>query len=125
MTLFNASMRDITVMARERQPQLLKRRLNTSRVEMHTRTDNPEREKLMLLAEKGMPLLLREGFKSSGQGTLPTLRTTYMSVKSAVNRQLVKNFLALGSAFILIKTSALTIPGIHLSPLHWTAKQGK
>ena len=123
--LFRASMRDIKVMAKRRQHQLLSRRLNTSRVRMYTRPDNPEREKLMLLAEKGMPLLLREGFKSNGQGTLPPLRKTYISVKSAVNRLLVKNFHELGLAFILTKDTALTIPGIHLSPLHWTEKQGK
>ena len=123
--LFRASMRDIKVMAKRRQQQLLSGRLNASRVRMHTRPDNPEREKLMLLAEKGMPLLLREGFKSNGQGKLPPLRKTYMSVKSAVNRLLVKNFHELGLAFILTKETALTIPDIHFSPLHWTEKQGK
>ena len=123
--LFRASMRDITVMTKRRQNQLLNRRLNATRVEMHTRSDNPEREKLMILAKKGMPLLLREGFKPNGQGRLPPLRKTYISVKSAVNRLLVTNFHELGLAFILTKETALTIPGIHLSPLHWTEKQGK
>ena len=31
----------------------------------------------------------------------------------------------MGLAFILTKSTALTIPGIHFSPLHWTEKQGK
>jgi hypothetical protein len=123
--LFRASMRDIKVMAKRRQHQLLSKRLNSSRVNLHTRPDNPEREKLMHLAEKGMPLLLREGFKSNGQGKLPPLRKTYISVKSAVNRLLVKNFHELGLAFILTKETALTIPDIHFSPLHWAEKQGK
>jgi hypothetical protein len=71
-----------------------------------------------------MPLLRREGFKANGQG-IPTLRKTYISVQSAVNRLLVDNFHDLGLAFILTKSTALSIPDIHFSPLHWTEKQGK
>ena len=123
--LFKASMRDIKVMTTRRQKKLLVNRLNTMRVELYTRTDNPEREKLMLLANKGMPLLLRDGFTPNGQGKLPPLRKTYTAVKSAVNRLLVENFHSLGLAFILTKSTALTIPGIHFSPLHWTEKKGK
>jgi hypothetical protein len=123
--LFKASMRDIKAMTIRRQKKLIPNRLNPARVNLHTRIDNPERGKLMLLAEKGMPLLLREGFQPNGKGTLPPLRKTYTSVKSAVNRLLVENFHELGLAFILTKATALTIPGIHFSPLHWTEKQGK
>ena len=123
--LFKASMRDINVMAARRQKKLIDDRLSVSRVQLHTHADNPERNKLLLLAEKGMPLLQREGFKANGQGILPPLRKTYTSVKSAVNRLLVENFHDLGLAFILKKSTALTIPNIHFSPLHWTEKQGK
>ena len=80
--LFKASMRDIKVMAEKRQKKLKGNRLNVDRVQLHTRADNPERSKLFLLAEKGMPLLRREGFKANGQGKLPTLRKTYISVQS-------------------------------------------
>ncbi len=123
--LFKASMRDIKVMTTRRQKKLMSNRLNTTRIELYTRIDNPEREKLILLAKKGMPLLLREGFTPNGQGILPPLRKTYTNVKSAVNRLLVENFHDLGLAFILTTSTALTIPGIHFSPLHWTEKQGK
>lgn len=123
--LFKASMRDIKVMAARRQKMLINNRLNAKRVELYTHDDNPEREKLFLLAGKGMPLLLRDGFHANGQGKLPPLRKTYTSVKSAINRLLVENFHQLGLAFILTKETALTIPGIHFSPLHWTEKQGK
>jgi hypothetical protein len=113
--LFKASMRDIKVMTTRRQKKLMSNRLNTTRIELYTRIDNPEREKLLLLAKKGMPLLLREGFTPNGQGILPPLRKTYTTVKSAVNRLLVENFHDLGLAFILTKSTALTIPGIHFS----------
>jgi hypothetical protein len=83
------------------------------------------RNKLLLLADKGMPILLRAGFIPNGKGQLPTLRKTYINVKSAVNRLLVENFHKLGLAFILTKETALEIPNLHISPLHWTPKKGK
>ena len=79
-SLFQASMRDLTAMTR--QNQLSKDRLNRDRVERHVRLDNPERVKLLLLADRGMPILLRPGFRANGQGKLPILRKTYVSVKS-------------------------------------------
>lgn len=123
--LFKASMRDLTVMTSRRQKELSPNRLNRQRVEKYIRVENPEREKLLILADKGMPLLLRPGFKANGRGQLPPLRRTYTAVKSAVNRLLVENFHELGLAFILRKETALEIEGIHFSPLHWTEKQGK
>ena len=123
--LFKASMCNINVMAARRQKKLIGNRLNISRVKLHKHADNPEKNKLFLLAEKGMPLLQREGFKANGKGKLPPLRETYTSVKSAVNRLLVENFHELGLSFILTKATALTIPDIHFLPLHWTEKQGK
>ena len=123
--LFKASMRDIVVMTKRRQTLLKPNRLNRERVETHIHIHNPEKERLLLLAEKGMPMLLRPGFVANGAGPLPPLRKTYLAVKSAVNRLLVENFHKPGLAFILTKQTALDIPGIHFSPLHWTEKQGK
>lgn len=123
--LFKASMRDLKTMTQRRKKTLEPNRLNQYRIEQHLRKDNPEKEKLLLLAEKGMPLMLRPGFVANGTGHLPALRKTYINVKSAVNRLLVENFHDQGLAFILTKKTALEIPGIHFSPLHWTEKQGK
>lgn len=86
--LLKASMRDINVMVARRQKKLISNRLNANRVQLHTHADNPERNKLFLLAEKGMSLLQRESFKANGKGKIPPLRITYTSVKSAVNRLL-------------------------------------
>jgi hypothetical protein len=61
--LFKARMRDIKAMSIKGQKKLIPNRPNPACVNLHTRIDNPEREKLMSLAEKGMPLLLREGFQ--------------------------------------------------------------
>ena len=124
-SLFQASMRDIKIMTRRRKKLLEPNRLNRLRVESSTQQDNPERERLLLLAERGMPVILRPGFVANGAGRLPALRRTYLNVQCAVNRLLVENFHRLGLAFILTKKTALEIPGIHFSPLHWTEKQGK
>ena len=123
--LFRSSMRDLTVMVKRRKKELSPFRLNRERIENATRPDNPERHRLIRLAEKGMPLLLRPGFCPNGSGPLPPLRRKYVTVQSAVNRLLFENFHQKGLAFILTKATALTIPGLHLSPLSWTEKQGK
>jgi hypothetical protein len=123
--LFRASMRDMAAMARMRKQKLSQNRLNRSRIESSTRHDNPERDRLFCLADTVMPLLLRPGFIPNGAGPHPTLRRKYASVISAVNRLLFENFHQKGSAFILTKETAATIPGLHLSPPSWTEKQGK
>ena len=84
--LFRSSMRDLTVMVKRRKKQLSPFRLNRERIENATRPDNPERHRLIRLAEEGMPLLLRPGFCPNGSGPLPPLRRKYVTVQSAVNR---------------------------------------
>lgn len=106
-------MRNLTTMTARRQKQLSHNRLNRLRVVTHIRGYNPERKKLLILADKGMPILLRPGFMPNGNGSLPPLRKTYLAVKSAVNRLLVESFHKLGLAFILTKKTALQIAGIH------------
>jgi hypothetical protein len=118
-------MLDITAMARMRKHKLSPNRLNRFRIESSTRLDNPERDRLFRLADRGMPLLLRPGFIPNGAGPHPPRRRKYVSVSSAVNRQLFEIFHQKGLAFILTKETATTIPGLHLSPLSWTEKQGK
>jgi hypothetical protein len=123
--LFHASMRDLTTMVRTRKEKLSPQRLNQQRIESFTRRDNPERERLLRLAQKGMPLLLRPGFIPNGCGAHPPLRRKYVTVQNAVNKLLFENFHQKGLAFVLTKATAQTIPGLHLSPLSWTEKQGK
>jgi hypothetical protein len=118
-------MRDLKTMVQRRKKQLSPNRLNQQRIENFTRLDNPERKKLFQLARTGMPLLLRPGFKPNGCGSHPTLRRKYVSVQCAVNKLLFENFHQKGLAFVLTKATAQTIPGLHLSPLSWTEKQGK
>lgn len=115
--LFRAFMRDLKNMTQQRKKKLEPNRLNRHRIETYIRNDNPERDKLLLLADKGMPILLRPGFIPNDKGQLPTLRKTYINVKSAVNRLLIENFHKLGLAFILTKETALGIPNLHISPL--------
>ena len=94
-------------------------------MEAFIKIGNLERDKLLLLADKGIPLLLRSGFISNDKGQITPLRETYTAVISAVNRLLVENFHELGLTFILSKKTASELEDIHFSPLHWTEKQGK
>ena len=123
--LFRASMRDLATMVKLRKKKLSPNRLNQERIENFTRPDNPERSRLLRLAQKGMPLLLRPGFIPNGCGPHPPLRRKYITVQNAVNKLLFENFHQKGLAFVLTKATALSIPGLHLSPLSWTEKQGK
>jgi hypothetical protein len=123
--LFRASMRNLTTMVLRRKKALAPHRLNPHRVQNFTRSDNPERAKLFKLAQTGMPLLLRPGFIPNGSGSHPPLRRKYVTVQCAVNKLLFDNFHQKGLAFVLTKATAQTIPGLHLSPLSWTEKQGK
>lgn len=124
--LFKASMRNIEVMVNRRKQKMKSIRLSEERIIKTCRKDNPEINRLMLLANKGMPLSVRPGFIPNGSGPLPLLRRSYRSVKSAVNKLLYENFHQEGLAFLLTKDTVLSsIPDIHFSPLSWTSKQGK
>jgi hypothetical protein len=124
--LFTASMRNIEKMVTQRKQDLQHIRLSGVRIVNTCRTDNPEISRLMILANKGMPLIVSPEFVPNGKGPLPSLRKSYTSVKSAVNRMLYENFHQEGLAFILTKETVLRhIPGLHVSPLSWTPKKGK
>jgi hypothetical protein len=114
--LFTASMRNIEKMVTQRKQDLQHIRLSGVRIVNTCRTDNPEISRLMILANKGMPLMVRPEFVPNGKGPLPSLRKSYISVKSAVNRMLYENFDQEGLAFILTKETVLRhIPGLQLA----------
>lgn len=99
-------------MAKRRKKLLEPDRLNRLRVKSSRQQDNPERERLLLLADKGMPIMLRPEFLANGAGPLPAVWRKYLNVQCALNRLLVENFHHLGLAFILTKKTAPEIPGM-------------
>ena len=124
--LFRASMRDIDVMVNRRKARIHGSRLNPQRVALHVSEKNPEKKKIMQLATSGMPLLLKPGFIANGDHTIPPLRKTYLSTKSAVDRLLFENFHQKGLAFILMKKTVMeSVKDVHFSPLSWAEKHGK
>ena len=97
-------------------------RLNAERVSMLS-SDNPERARLFDLAE-GMRVPLPNGFVPNGQQIWPRHRARYLKAASAVNKMLMTTH-DRRLAFVLPKDIARTIPGLHISPAHWTTKKGK
>jgi hypothetical protein len=88
--------------------------------------DNPEREKLLSLAEFGMPALQDPRFIPNGGGKLPPLRNLYRSFAPTVNRMIYENFYSKGLAIILpLGVVREKVPGFHLSPLSRADKEGK
>jgi hypothetical protein len=53
--LFKASMRDLTAKTSRCQEELRPNRLNRQRVEAFLKIDSPERDKLLLIADSGIP----------------------------------------------------------------------
>ena len=122
--LFEEAGGDYEVMARKRLDQLRPGRLNTERVQRLS-GDNPERERLLSLAE-GMVVPLPEGFEPNGASSLtrPKLRELYLTTHKAVDCKFFEMAVA-GVAFVLPMAMAENISGIHFSPAHWAVKQGK
>ena len=88
--------------------------------------ENPERDKLILLVEKGMPLFVCDSFAPNGREGSASLSEAYSRVAPAVNRMLMEDFITQGLAFVLSKESCLEHVGpFHLSRLSWTRKSGK
>jgi hypothetical protein len=117
---------DVPSMARHRLQELYSARMNRSRIDTWVSRDNPERGRLVDLAEEGMPVLVAGGFvPNSKLGVIPALRPAYRRLAPVVNRLLFEGFHSRGLAFIVSKEAALTVPGLHLNVNSWVPKAGK
>ena len=96
-------------------------RMSTYRVLSTLRPDNPEINNLVLLSERGMPLMTDPEFIPNGDGVWPMLSSTFKRVSSAVERMFFESFYEPGLAVILRKETVLKyIPGAHISRADWT-----
>lgn len=124
--LLKAAGGDLDVMVRRRKKELESDRLSISRVQMHININNPERDKLILLAGDGMPVMPDPNFVPNSCGPLPKLRKLYSEVAPAVNKMIFDNFYAKGLAFVFPKKVVMDwIPKFHSNPLSWTDNEGK
>jgi hypothetical protein len=110
-----------------RQKKLLESdRLSVKRVEMHINARNPEREKLLLLAGIGMPVMPDPKFIPNSTGNLPKLRRLYLEVAPAVNKMVYENFVEKGLAFVFPKQIFFDwVPESHINPFSWADNAGK
>ena len=123
LRLLRASQLDFNRMVKRRLTKLGDNRLSQSRVS-RLREDNPERERLLDIAE-GMRVPLPAGFVPNAKGPLTPLRPAYVEVHQAVDKMLA-DLHGQGLAFCLPKRDAIElIDGLHLGKASWTPKKGK
>lgn len=78
--------------------------------------------RLCTLASSGITVPLSPRFQRCA--TPPPLRAKYVQVAAAVNKLIFDQYTT-GTVALLPLEVALSIPGIHFSPQHWTEKKGK
>lgn len=111
---------DFDAMVRRRLKDLAGQRISRQRVESCISEENPERDKLLRLAKKGMPLLLDPDHVPNGTGKWPKLRRAYLAVASAVDKMFFENFHAQGLVFILTTATVRQIvKDCGLFPASW------
>ena len=100
-------------MVTTRLQQLSHCRLSTDRVNSLS-ANNPERLPLLDLS-KGMRVSIPDSFKPNGESVLTPLRSTYVTVHTAVNK-LMGDLIIKGLAFLLPKSLAIRhIPNLHFA----------
>jgi hypothetical protein len=112
---------DLERCVESRKAELAPHRLSRERIESCISADNPERERLIQLAEKGMPIMVNPAFEPNGDGEWLSLRKGYREVASAVNKCYMDDFHDQGLSFVFNKnTVERSIRGVQISPAHWT-----
>ena len=121
--LFKLSGYNLPSMVTTRLRHLSHCRLSPDRVNSLS-TNNPERRLLFDLS-KGMRVSIPDSFKPNGNSVLTPLRSTYVTVHTAVNK-LMGDLIIKGLAFLLPKSLAIRhIPNLHFAKAHWAPKSGK
>ena len=99
-------------------------RLNDSRIRNHIHPDNPERERLLLLA-KGMPLMPSPSYNGTDFATRPRLSKSFLAAAPAVERMFYQDFWSEGLAIILTEPEVAVLPKLGLCLAGWATKMGK
>ena len=127
LRLFRASQLDFNRMVERRLKKLGLNRLSHARVS-RLREDNPERERLLDIAQ-GMRVSLPAGFTPNGKSLLTPLRPAYLEVHQAVDKMLAELHTQ-GLAFCLPKKEAIDLINqlrpkcqVWKSPMHGDSKK--
>jgi hypothetical protein len=119
--LLAAASGDLAGMIREIQRVQSGNRFSRERVVRMVPADDPDYNYLLTLAD-GMRVEPPTAFVPREEPQ--PLRRLYVELAPAINKLLLQQW-QLGRAIIVRTSVALTIPGRHFSPIHWTASRGK
>ena len=100
-------------------------RLSQERIEQTLDILNPERDKMLTLANHGMVLHPEEDFIPNLITDGPDLSAVYRQVAPAVNRMFYESFWQRGFAILMDKEKAMDVPGVHSSKASWASKELK
>ena len=112
---------DFLRLVRAKQASMHAGRLNRQRIDQATSINNPERDRLLLLAD-GMPLLNDPNFRGSTLRGRPKQSQSFLEARPAVEKMMYNDFWEQGLAIILTEDDVSTLP---LLGLCLAKKQGK
>ena len=121
---FNECNRDFRLLVSRRKALLQPVRLNEERVLACISSDNPDRERLLLLA-RGMPLLESEDYRGCTWENRPALGKTFLDASGAVEKMFYRDFWSEGLAILLTEKEVSIMPKLGLCLAGWAKKLGK
>jgi hypothetical protein len=125
---FIACGRDLPALVDKRKAALAHNRMSEASVRGTLRRENPELERLVMMATDGAPVhaVLDEDFVPNGadRSRWPKRTRGYADAHPAVNKALETSFMAKGLAVVLPAAEVLKIPGANVFASGWTDKPG-
>ena len=116
---------DFLLMVDTRLALLHPQRLNRERIMRLVSADNPDRDRLLRLAEVGIELLPDPGYRGCDAGKRPRLSRSFLEASTAVEKMFYSDFLSEGLAIILTEPEVAALPKLGLCLAGWAKKLGK
>lgn len=117
----NGSLR---ALVKERLTAIRAERFNRDRVMRYVSADNPERDKLLLLAE-GMRLYPDPGYSACPFAERPALSRSFVQASAAVEKMFYRDFWQDGLAILLPASDVQRLERVGFCLAGWAKKQGK
>ena len=115
---------NLKLMVDSRRALLNPERLNKERIHEFISDDNPEKEKLLLIA-RGMEHMADPGYRGCTFETRPKLSKSFLKAAPAVEKMFYKDFWEEGLAIILSESAVQALPKLGLCLAGWARKLGK
>ena len=115
---------NLKLMVDARRALLNPERLNKERIHEFISDDNPEKEKLLLIA-RGMEHMADPDYRGCTFETRPKLSKSFLKAAPAVEKMFYKDFWQEGLAIILSESAVQAMPKLGLCLAGWAKKLGK